>query len=138
MSNYTRLNRLCSELNLYHTFNRHRAILSNINIDDIDNAVLDYITSQAYCDTEDCNKLYAYEVVEYFKSQIDKECDIMIKSKMKYYFTFNGLIILESDDYETILNMYNKYYDKYGNTYEYNIYTVVKYDAKELHKLKEC
>lgn len=24
---------------------------------------------KVYCDTEDCNKLYAYEVVEYFKSQ---------------------------------------------------------------------
>lgn len=54
---------------------------------------------------------------------------------MKYYFIFNGLIILESYDYETILNMYNKYY---GNTHEYNIYTVVKYDAKELYKLKGC
>ena len=61
------------ELNLYHPFNRHRAILSDINMDDIDNAVLDYMTLQAYCDTEDCNKLQAYEVVEYFKSQIDKE-----------------------------------------------------------------
>lgn len=62
----------------------------------------------------------------------------MIKSKMKYYFTFNGLIILESDDYETILNLFNKYYGKYGDTHKYNIYTVVKYDAKELYKLKEC
>lgn len=61
------------ELNLYHPFNRHRAILNNIHIDDVDNAVLDYMTLQAYCDTEDCNKLQAYEVVEYFKSQIDKE-----------------------------------------------------------------
>lgn len=26
-----------------------------------------------YCDTEDCNKLQAYEVVEYFKNQINKE-----------------------------------------------------------------
>ena len=61
------------DLNLYHPFNRHRAILNNIHIDDVDNAVLDYMTLQAYCDTEDCNKLQAYEVVEYFKSQIDKE-----------------------------------------------------------------
>lgn len=57
------------ELNLYHPFNRHRAILNNIHVDDVDNAVLDYMCSQVYCDTEDCNKLYAYEVVEYFKSQ---------------------------------------------------------------------
>ena len=57
------------KLNLYHPFNRHRVILSNINIDDADNAVLDYMSLQVYCNTEDCNKLYAYEVVEYFKSQ---------------------------------------------------------------------
>ena len=61
------------ELNLYHPFNRHRAFLSNINVDDVDNAVLDYMSLQAYRDTEDCNKLQACEVVEYFKSQIDKE-----------------------------------------------------------------
>lgn len=61
------------ELNLYHPFNRHRAILSNINIDDVDNAVLDYMELCACCDTEDHNKLYAYEVVEYFKSQTNEE-----------------------------------------------------------------
>lgn len=61
------------ELNLFYPFNRHRAILSDINIDDVDNAVLDYMSLQAYCDTEDCNKLQAYEVVGYFKTQIDKE-----------------------------------------------------------------
>lgn len=55
------------ELNLYHPFNRHKAILEHIKLSDIDNAVLDYMNLQAYCDTEDCNKLYAYEVVEYFK-----------------------------------------------------------------------
>lgn len=60
------------ELELYHPFNRHRAILSDINIDDVDNAVLDYMSLQFYCDTEACNKLQAYEVVEYFKSQINK------------------------------------------------------------------
>lgn len=25
---------------------------------------------KVYCETDDCNKLYAYDVVEYFKSQI--------------------------------------------------------------------
>ena len=55
------------ELELYHPFNRHRAILSDINVDDVYNAVLDYMILQAYCDTENCNKLQAYEVVEYFK-----------------------------------------------------------------------
>lgn len=60
----------------------------------------------------------------------------MIKSKMKYYFTFNGLIVLDSDSYETILNEFYKYYNKYGDKYEYSIYTVVKYNAIELSKIK--
>lgn len=60
------------ELNLYSPFNRHRAILDRIKTNDIDNAVLDYMELCAYCDTEDCNKLQAYEVIEYFKSQIRK------------------------------------------------------------------
>lgn len=61
------------ELNLFYPFNRHRAILNNIHIDDVDNAVLDYMSLQAYRDTEYYNKLQAYDVVEYFKSQINKE-----------------------------------------------------------------
>lgn len=56
-------------LNLYHPFNRHRAILSDINMYDVVNSVLDYMSLQAYCNTEDCNKLQAYEVVKYLKSQ---------------------------------------------------------------------
>lgn len=61
------------ELNLYYPFNRHRAILNKIRLNDIHNAVLDYMSLQAYRDTEHYNKLQAHEVVEYFKSQIDKE-----------------------------------------------------------------
>lgn len=61
------------ELNLYYPFNRHRAILNKIRLDDVNNAVLDYMTMQVYCDTEDCNKLQAYEIVEYFKSKIDND-----------------------------------------------------------------
>lgn len=55
------------KLKLFHPFNRHLAILENIKVNDVGNAVLDYMSLQAYCDTEDCNKLQAYEVVEYFK-----------------------------------------------------------------------
>lgn len=61
------------ELNLYYPFNRHRAILNKIRLNDVHNAILSYMELQAYRDTEDCNKLQAYEVVEYFKSKIDKE-----------------------------------------------------------------
>lgn len=51
-------------------FNRHKAMLERVKLNDIDNAVLDYMELCAYRDTEDCNKLQAYEVIEYFKSQI--------------------------------------------------------------------
>lgn len=61
------------KLKLSHPFNRHKAILENIKLNDIKNAVLDYMELCAYCDTEDCNKLQAYEVVEYFKNQINKD-----------------------------------------------------------------
>lgn len=60
-------------LNLYHPFNRHRTILENIKVNDVDHAVLDYMTMQAYCDTEDCNKMFAFEIVSYFTKQINKE-----------------------------------------------------------------
>lgn len=61
------------DLYLYHPFNRHRAILENINVNDIDHAVLDYMNMQAYCDTEDNNKMFAFEIVSYFKKEINKE-----------------------------------------------------------------
>lgn len=61
------------KLKLSHPFNRHKAILEHIKLNDIKNAVLDYMELCAYCDTDDCNKLQAYEVVEYFKDQINKD-----------------------------------------------------------------
>lgn len=61
------------KLKLFHPFNRHKAILYRIKLNDIENAVLDYMSLQAYCNTEDCNKLQVYEVIEYFKSQIGED-----------------------------------------------------------------
>lgn len=61
------------DLNLYHPFNRHRAILENIKVNDVDHAVLDYMNMQAYNDTENCNKMIAFAVVAYFTKQINKE-----------------------------------------------------------------
>ena len=61
------------DLNLYHPFNRHRTILENIKVNDVDHAVLDYVTMQAYCDTEDRSKMFAFEVVSFFTKQINKE-----------------------------------------------------------------
>lgn len=39
---------------------------------DVDHAVLDYMNMQAYCDTENCNKMFAFEIVSYFTKQINK------------------------------------------------------------------
>lgn len=61
------------ELELFNPFHHQRVYLNNISMTNADKAVLDYMTLQAYCDTDDCNKLQAYEVVEYFKNQINKE-----------------------------------------------------------------
>lgn len=61
------------DLNLYHPFNRHGAILEDIRVNDVDHAVLDYMNMQAYFDTEDRNKMFAFEIVSYFTKQINKE-----------------------------------------------------------------
>lgn len=61
------------ELNLYLPFNRHRAILEDIKVNDVDHAVLDYMTTQAYNDTEDRNKMLAFAIVAYFTKQNNKE-----------------------------------------------------------------
>ena len=60
------------ELNLYLPFNRRRAILEDIKANDVDHAVLDYMSLQAYNDTENCNKMLAFAIVSYFTKQINK------------------------------------------------------------------
>ena len=60
------------ELNLYLPFNRRRAILKDIKVNDVDHAVLDYMSLQAYNDTENCNKMLAFAIVSYFTKQINK------------------------------------------------------------------
>lgn len=61
------------DLNLYHPFNRYRAILENIKVNDVDNAILDYMNLQLTRGVEDCNKMFAYAIVSYFTKQISKE-----------------------------------------------------------------
>jgi hypothetical protein len=60
------------KLNLYYPFNRHRAILEDIKVNSVEHAVLDYMTMQAYNDTEDRNKMFVFAVVAYFTKQINK------------------------------------------------------------------
>ena len=61
------------DLNLYHPFNRHRTILENIKVNDVRHAVLDYMNMQAYCGTEDRNKMFVFEIVSYFTKQINND-----------------------------------------------------------------
>lgn len=49
---------------------------------------------------------------------------------MEFYFTFDGLIVVHSTDYKIVQDVYNKYYEKYGDKHEYYLYTVGKYDLK--------
>lgn len=53
---------------------------------------------------------------------------------MEFYFTFDGLMILHSTDYEIIRDEYIKYYNEYGSKHEYYLYTVNKHDLKDLLK----
>lgn len=50
--------------------------------------------------------------------------------KFEFYFTFGGLIVVHSTDYQIVQDVYNEYYEKYGDEHEYYLYTVVKYDLK--------
>lgn len=49
---------------------------------------------------------------------------------MEFYFTFDGLIVVHSTDYKIVQDVYNKYYEKYGEKHEYYLYIVGKYDLK--------
>lgn len=49
---------------------------------------------------------------------------------LEFYFTFDNLIVVYSTDYKIVCDVYNKYYEKYGDKHEYYLYTVGKYDLK--------
>lgn len=53
-----------------------------------------------------------------------------IKIELEFYFTFDGLIVIHNTDYKIVQDVYNKYYEKYGNNHEYYLYTVDKYKLK--------
>lgn len=48
----------------------------------------------------------------------------------EFYFTFDNLIVVHSTDYQIVQDVYNKYYEKYGDKHEYYLYLVAKYDLK--------
>lgn len=49
---------------------------------------------------------------------------------IEFYFTFDDLIVIHSIDYKIVQDLYNKYYEKYGDKHKYYLYTVVKYKLK--------
>ena len=51
-------------------------------------------------------------------------------TNIEFYFTFDALIVVHSTDYKIVQELYNKYYEKYGDKHEYYLYTVGKYDLK--------
>ena len=51
-----------------------------------------------------------------------------VPESFEFYFTFDGLIVIHSTDYNIVQDVYNKYYKKYGDKHEYYLYTVGKYN----------
>lgn len=48
----------------------------------------------------------------------------------EFYFTFDSLIVVHSTEYKIVQDIYNMYYEEYGDKHTYYFYTVVKYDLK--------
>lgn len=57
-----------------------------------------------------------------------------IKVEGLFYFVWDGMIILESLVWDNVLEKVNEYYNKYGKDHTYNLYTVYRYDFKDLKK----
>lgn len=53
-----------------------------------------------------------------------------IKIELEFYFTFDGLIVIHNVDCKIVQDVYNNYYEKYGDKHKYYLYTVCKYDIK--------
>lgn len=60
-----------------------------------------------------------------------------IKIELEFYFTFDGLTIVNSTDYRIVCDEYIKYYKKYGQNHDYYLYIVNKHDLKDFIKIKE-
>lgn len=57
-----------------------------------------------------------------------------IKVASLFYFVWDDMVILESYIWDDVLEKANEYYIKYGKDHTYNLYTVNKYDFKDLKK----
>lgn len=49
---------------------------------------------------------------------------------IEFYFTFDGLTVIHNIDYKIVQDVYNNYYEKYGEKHKYYLYTVCKYKLK--------
>ena len=57
-----------------------------------------------------------------------------IKIKLEFYFVYDGMIILKSDEYDDVLNKAIEYFNENGEQHEYDLYSVNKYPFKDLFK----
>ena len=57
-----------------------------------------------------------------------------VKVEVLFYFVWDGMVILESYAWGDVMEKANDYYIKYGKGHTYNLYTVNRYDYKDLKK----
>ena len=55
-----------------------------------------------------------------------------VSESFEFYFTFDGLIVIHNTDYKIVQDVYNKYYEEYGDKHKYYLYTVGKHKLKAL------
>lgn len=58
----------------------------------------------------------------------------MEKIRLEFYFVYDGMIILKSNEYDEALNKAIEYYKSNGEQHEYDLYSVNKYSFKDLFK----
>lgn len=58
--------------------------------------------------------------------------------ELEFYFVCDDMIVLKTKSYYDVLGLAIEYFNKYGEDHNYNLYTVNKYDMKEILNLKEC
>lgn len=60
-----------------------------------------------------------------------------IKIEFEFYFVWDDMIVLKTNSYQDVLTLAIEYFNTYGKDHNYNLYTVNKYDMKEIVNLKE-
>ena len=53
---------------------------------------------------------------------------------LEFYFVYDDMIILKSNEYDEALNKAIEYYKENGGQLEYDLYSVNKYSFKDLFK----